>query len=168
MILDDVTIELAKRLPSISGEHRNNAEFRQLVATLGKLSEQERQELSDALGKIKGLLQQPTVFQPVLFDEPLKIAVSGIQEAREVQQALFAVGCGFFNGKYPLVREVEVGHGWLTGMHVSRTGAIGLSFGDRSGWFDQSSDKEAKADMVSAAADLKALRHALGMAQQVG
>jgi len=94
---------------------------------------------------------------PALFGQGLKIPVASGEQASQVQQALFALGCGFHNGRLPLDQNVELGNSVLTGIHVTKKGVLSLSFQSDQDWFAKSEDALVPAEVVIKSSSLEDL-----------
>lgn len=96
---------------------------------------------------------------PLRFERGLKVPVATTEQAAAVQKALFELGCGFQNGHGMLLepQSVELGNAPLAGIHVSRRGALTLTFQSDRDWFDSSEDVLVPAEVVLAAASSEEL-----------
>lgn len=112
--------------PSRGRINRDDPSVRGLVNEFQDLTTREREALAQELGELASILRMGSLFQPRLFGTPFRIRVSSNADAHEVVQALFKMGCGMFNGRYPLVQEVQIGPGKVIGVAVSVNGGIGF------------------------------------------
>jgi hypothetical protein len=112
-------LDAARLLAALPGDEAATVEaFR-------SLSQQERDKLGQALSSLASVLFTEWKFQPVLLSEPIKIPVASFNEGIAVQEALFKLGCGFHNGRYPLTKEVS-DQCVLSGVFVSRRGVMSV------------------------------------------
>lgn len=94
-----------------------------VVEVFRNTTQREREHIGAALSALASMLGAEWKFQPVLLQEPIKIPVASFEEAVAVQKALFRLGCGFHNGRYPLTMEVSDTCN-LSGIFVSKRGVI--------------------------------------------
>lgn len=129
----------------------------EIVKKYVSLSIEERRNLAKEFKFIASVLDREFLFQPMIFNEPLRIAVDSRVQSEAVQRALFRMGCGFHGGSYPLTQRFEDAGSELIGIHVSGKGVIGFSFvGDRE-FFATCGDRLVPAQTVIDAKDAAAL-----------
>jgi len=110
-------LEAARALAAI---HKNEPA---IVDAFRGISQRERNHLAAALSAFYPVLVMENKYQPVLLDEPIKIPVTTYEEGLAVQRALFALGCGFHHGSYPLAKDIS-DECTLSGIFVSRKGVM--------------------------------------------
>lgn len=120
-------------------------------------STDDRSRLAQQLGALKRLLEMESLFQQQLFPVAIKVRVQSDEAAQQVTEALFGMGCGLFNGTYPLVKDSDIGGGPFIGVHATRAGALGFWLAGNEESFSASDAVEVAEQDVLQAASLDGL-----------
>lgn len=166
--INDELLRVAASMSGVPDAQVDKEGLAYIVKAFTDMTFSERIKLAKTLGKISNVLQQEAPFQPQLFDQSLKIAVESNDQLKLLQKALFNMGCGFHSGSYPLSQQVlddrklaDINQFNVIGLHISKTGALSLTFNDDSSWFEVSGGKLISADDVLRATGLAKLNESI-------